>query len=244
MLSIIIPSYNEYACLLRLISYLHRINTGLPVEVIIALSTFNTDETPSLEFCKIVHTPYHNRGAQMNYGAAMAKGDIFMFLHADVIPPESYYEDICLAVDQGFLFGFFSYSFHPTSPLLKINSFFTKHKGIFAGGGDQIHFMNRELYVKMGGYDENWAIMEDFEFVRRFKAFHGKYTIVKNYAVVSSRKYSEKSWFRVNLANFVAFSLFLCNVDSVTIRKVYHRMLYGCFYKTSNHKDSSFPGSP
>jgi glycosyltransferase involved in cell wall biosynthesis len=224
-LSVIIPAYNEYPLLLRQVHYLKNIPSGKNVEVIISCSSLNTDNTPSLELCKVLSSPFHNRAAQMNFGVREATGDVLMFLHADVLPPETYYEDIKKAQEKGFLFGFFAYRFQPSSLWLNINSFFTTKPGMFAGGGDQIHFMSRELFEHMGGYDENMAIMEDFDFVRRYKKIYSKYAIVKNKAVVSSRKYHNRSWIHVNFANAVAFSMFLWNADSVKIKKVYERIL-------------------
>lgn len=224
-LSVIIPAYNEYPLLIRLVHYLKNIPSAKDVEVIVTCSSLNTDETVFMDLCKVLLSPFHNRAAQMNFGVREATGDVLMFLHADVLPPETYYEDIKKATEKGFLFGFFAYRFQPSSLWLNINSFFTTKPGLFAGGGDQIHFMSRELFNKMGGYDETLAIMEDFDFVSRYKKIYSQYAIVKNKAVVSARKYHNRSWLRVNFANAVAFSMFLWKADAMKIKKTYETIL-------------------
>jgi glycosyltransferase involved in cell wall biosynthesis len=162
------------------------------------------------------------RAAQMNTAAKLAKGDILVFIHADVLPPSNFCESINKAISQGYLFGFFAYRFDPSSFMLDINASFTGRKGIFAGGGDQIHFMHKSLYETLNGYDEKYKIMEDFDFTRRVIKAKIPYTIIQDKAIVSSRKYIHNSWLRVNIANLIAFIMFKLNIDSQIIKKYYY----------------------
>lgn len=224
-LSIIIPAYNEYFALKKFFDAFLDILCQKNIEVLVVLSTNNSDETHTITSAKVVHSPFHSRAAQMNLGAQMARGDVLMFLHADVLPPSSFYIDIKNTIDKGFEFGFFAYQFNPTSFMLNINAFFTRRDGILAGGGDQIHFMTASLFNKMNGYDAKMDIMEDFDFMRRIKKLGKPYTIVQNQAMVSSRKYHKRSWLRVNFANLVAFTMFSLKVDSLKIKKIYNGIL-------------------
>lgn len=165
------------------------------------------------------------RAAQMNLGAKMATGDILVFLHADVKPPVSFAEDIRDSILKGNEFGFFAYQFVPSSFMLDINAGFTGHKGVFAGGGDQIHYMTSALFIAMGGYDEKYTIMEDFDFMRRLKKLNKPYDIIQQKATVSSRKYLQNSWLRVNTANLMAFILFLLQTKPDLIKKWYYKIL-------------------
>lgn len=224
-LSVIIPSYNEYPALKNLLSYLKNIDTVNNIEIIIVCSAKNSDNTPTLTEVKILSCPYHSRASQMNFGALEAKGEVLMFLHADVLPPKSFYTDISSEIKDGNDFGFFAYKFYPSSFLLKMNALFTRRDGLFAGGGDQIHFMTKSLFCKLGGYDESLSIMEDFDFVKRYRQSGKKLTLIKSRAIVSSRKYFTRSWLRVNFANVIAFSMFLLGKDSLKIKKIYYRIL-------------------
>jgi len=226
-ISVIIPAYNEFENLLKLQRFFliqqHKYPT---LEIIVA------DSLKSVDNASCLTTPFHylkttktGRASQMNAGAKIATGDILVFLHADVLPPDSFVEDIYSAICSGYEYGFFAYAFTPTSFMLKINSSFTNKKGVFSGGGDQIHFMTRILYDKMRGYDEKYVIMEDFDFIRRCKKAKIGYTIIKNLATVSSRKYFNHSWLKVNLVNLLAFAMFIMHLDSRWIRKVYYRLL-------------------
>lgn len=161
----------------------------------------------------------------MNEAAAKARGDILVFLHADVIPPSTFIKDISDTINEGFSYGYFSYKFEPSSFMLNINALFTHNNGLFAGGGDQIHFMTRELFLQMGGYDESYCIMEDFDFTRRVKKSGKPIKLIKNPAVVSSRKYKNNSWLKVNLLNLIAYFMFKMNFSPKKIRKLYYGQL-------------------
>ncbi len=224
-LSIIIPACNEYPILKKFLEMYATTIQKNDIEVIIVLSSENGDETKTISTAKIIEATVHNRGKQMNIGAKIARGQILMFLHADVLPPPSFFTDIELSIKNGYEFGFFAYNFHPTSFGLKFNASFTGRDGFFAGGGDQIHFMTQALFNKMGGYNEKLDIMEDFDFVKRIRKKRLPYTIVKNRATVSSRKYVHRSWLKVNFANLIAFLMFKMDMDSLKIKNVYQRIL-------------------
>jgi len=224
-LSIIIPTLNEYQNLLKLAAFIGGINMD-NVEVIVADSKFTNDNSMSIGFpFRYMQTGMTGRAAQMNQGANVASGDILVFLHADVKPPVSFVEDIIYCIKKGNEFGFFAYRFYPTSFMVDINASFTGRKGLFAGGGDQIHFMTRSLFMTIGGYNEKFTIMEDFDFVRRFKKLKKPYQIIQKPALVSSRKYFHNSWLRVNTANLMAFTLFLIYINPELIKKWYYKIL-------------------
>ncbi|MFZ1749570.1 MAG: glycosyltransferase [Saprospiraceae bacterium] len=226
-ISVVIPTFNEAENLLKIYQYFDQYDIH-PDEVIIA-DYYQKHDNPyyQSQFKSWKYVPCHRAGRayQMNQGAAHAQSDIIMFLHADVLPPVKYKENILQSINEGNHFGFFAYRFNPTSFLLNINARFTAQKGIFSGGGDQIHFMTRQLYLQMGGYDEKCTVMEDFEFFQRIKKLHQPFTIIQDRATVSSRKYKDNSWLRVNIANLLAFTLFTMNTAPDTIKKMYYKIL-------------------
>ncbi len=195
------------------------------VEVIIADSPDTLDDTQKYvqrNYITYFTTVNRGRAKQMNEAVAKSRGSILMFLHADVRPPFTFVRDISDAVAQGYTFGFFSYRFSPSSFMLAINASFTRKNGLFAGGGDQIQFMIRDLFEQMGGYDENFCIMEDFDFVRRFRKSGKPLIVIKNPAVVSSRKYKNNSWLKVNMLNLTAFIMFWLRIAPHKIRDIYY----------------------
>ncbi|MBK9255485.1 MAG: glycosyltransferase [Saprospiraceae bacterium] len=227
LISIIIPVLNEEKILHRLLSHLQKYIDSQS-EILVIGCEKTTDYTESV--CKNFDVKYiiadgYGRSLQMNFGANAAKGEIFCFLHADVLPDSTFLTHIRSSLNSGFRFGFFSYRFEPSNRLLNINASFTSRDGIFSGGGDQIHFMDKKLFKELGGYNEKLNIMEDFDFFQKVKKKKVLYKIVAVPAIVSSRKYLNNSYLKVNLTNLLVFVLWRCNVSTDNLKKLYKRLL-------------------
>ena len=173
---------------------------------------------------KVLKSKICSRACQMNLGAKEASGEILYFVHADARVLDSFFEDIMEAVESGVPAGCFAYSFDSDSWLLKVNSWFTQFNGVLSGGGDQTLFVKREVFEALGGFDEYYCIMEDFELVKRLKKKYGFYVIPKK-ITVSARKYETNSWLRVQVANLIVFVLFFCKTPPVKLKELYSRLL-------------------
>lgn len=227
MISIIIPAHKEKHNLACRISELLDLEHSNKVEVIVALSP-DSPEDFSSEHCENVtylSCSKKGRAVQMNQASKLAKGDILVFLHADVKPPKTFLEDIEDTIHQGQDAGFFSYKFDKDSPLLRLNASFTGTDGIFTGGGDQCLFIKKPVFEQLGRFDEEQVLMEDFEFFKRMKKHKVPYTIVKNDLVVSARKYESNSYLRVNLSNLLLVILFNMGYSSKKLKSLHDKLL-------------------
>lgn len=227
-LDIIIPTFNESNNLRSLLPYLNDTinNEGINIFV---LDAFDSDDDTAtvcqqhnINFYKSQST---QRSKQLNEGASLSDGDALVFLHADVIPPKNFIQSIKDTLQADYKFGLFAYKFDKDKWYLNANAFFTKFGGIFCGGGDQIHFMTREVFTELGGYSNEHCIMEDFNFFDKIKEAKIKYKILPSKATVSSRKYTRYSYVRVNIVNLLAFAKYKMNVPSQDIKHFYHRWL-------------------
>lgn len=228
MISVIIPAHNEKERLAILLKRFPGLMENQPVEIIIALSSGNSDSTEQLAFgenIRLLKCKKKSRAAQMNHGAEVAQGSILAFLHADVIPPKTFFSDICMTLSKDFSAGFFSYQFDKDNFLLNINAFFTAWDSIFTGGGDQCLFIKKETFVELGGFDESQVLMEDFEIFRRMKKNKISYKIIKNNLTVSARKYDHNSYLRVNLTNLLLIVLFKLGCSPQRLKSLHQRLL-------------------
>lgn len=228
MTTIIIPAHNEKENLKTLLPLLNALRKGHKVEVVVALSCHNNDGSQALLAKYDVHgidCDKKGRAVQMNSAARLAKQGILVFLHADVIPPKTFIEDILTAIDTGYDAGYFSYRFDKKSIFLQINAFFTAKDGIFTGGGDQCLFIKKEAFDTLGGFDEEQVLMEDFEFFKRIKQNGLHYTIIKNDLIVSARKYKDNSYVKINLANFLLVVLFKCGYPAKKLKSLHDRLI-------------------
>jgi rSAM/selenodomain-associated transferase 2 len=228
MISVIIPAYHENENLKGLLPLLGSLESKLPVEIFVSWYAAKGEE-PGYDAPErplyLVKAPKQGRAVQMNHAAAKAKGDVLVFLHADVRPPKSFLTDIAKAIEKGFEAGFFSYRFDKKSRLLAINASFTTKKGLFTGGGDQCLFIKKNLFTEIGGFDENQVLMEDFEFFKRMKRKNVPYTIIKNDLIVSSRKYDHNSYLRINLTNLLLLLLFNLGYPPKKLKSLHDKLL-------------------
>ncbi|MHB0755651.1 TIGR04283 family arsenosugar biosynthesis glycosyltransferase [Polaribacter sp. M15] len=229
LVSIIIPVYNEQENLAKNLSFLCEQANRFPLEIIVANSPETSDETPKVckQYAKVtfLNCKIKGRAAQMNAATKVAKGNVFLFLHADVLLPDDFYIQIKSAIQDGNQFGFFAYQFNKNSRLLAFNSKFTVKDGLFAGGGDQCHFFTKETFLKLKGYNENFCIMEDFEMMDRIRKQKIPFAIIPSKATVSARKYETNSWLKVNVINGYVFLKYKLGVHPIKLRKTYKTLL-------------------
>ena len=228
MITIIIPAHNERENLKALLPLLNEFREARKVEVLVALSCANDDGSQALlaeNGVRGITCDEKGRAAQMNTAARMAKPGILVFLHADVIPPESFVQDIQSTIAAGYDAGFFSYRFDKKSIFLQINASFTAKDGIFTGGGDQCLFIKKDAFDNLGGFDERQVLMEDFEFFQRMKQSGIRYTIIKNDLIVSARKYKDNSYVKINLTNFLLVVLFKCGYPAEKLKSLHDRLI-------------------
>ncbi|MBJ6110616.1 TIGR04283 family arsenosugar biosynthesis glycosyltransferase [Hymenobacter sp. BT523] len=224
--SVIIPTFNEAPNIARLVADLRRHAPAGEVEILVvdAHSPDGTAEAARQAGATVLLSPRPGRAAQMNFGAAHATGTILYFVHADVGIHPDYVATIRQAVAAGHAAGCYRFRFDSRHPLLRINSYGTRFKGIMSRGGDQTLFITRELFQRLGGFNERFVIMEDFEIIRRIRRVASFY-IVPQDVVVSARKYETNSWLRVQLANLTAFGMFFLNVPPPRIARTYKALL-------------------
>ena len=228
VLDIVIPAYNEFENLCLLLPILKRGLAKDSINVIVVDSSRSNDGTPQLCIEHQVHylqSSYTQRSQQLNAGARLGTNEVIMFLHADVIPPEDFYEQIFETVDAGIQAGFFSYQFRDKRIMLKLNAYFTRFDGFFAGGGDQCHFFTRDCFNKLGGYDNDALIMEDYELFDRVRALAIPYQLIRSDAQVSSRKYENNSYLKVNLVNLITFVKYRLGSDPRSLKESYEYWL-------------------
>ncbi|GLR18602.1 TIGR04283 family arsenosugar biosynthesis glycosyltransferase [Portibacter lacus] len=213
MLSVIVPTFNEEQNICELISHIKSCDHGEDIEIIICDAPVSRDNgyKKALKYgVKAIRSPKAYRAFQMNYGADQATNEILYFLHADARPPKNFISEIIEATKESD-FGIFAYKFNSDNLMLRMNSFFTRYDGLFAGGGDQSLFIKKHVFQELGKFNSNLRIMEDFEFYKRAKRSKLKSTIIKEPLVVSARKYEHNSWLKVNAINFSIFFLYWVN---------------------------------
>ena len=227
MISIIIPTYNEAENIGKLIDYLKRFFSGHnDFEIIVSdgISEDNTLEIARSKGARIITQKHLSRAKQMNAGTTIAKGDVFYFLHADSYPPKNFDQYIIESIEKGFQSGSFRMKWDMNHPLLNIFAWFTRFKHNWCRGGDQSVFITRKLFEKVGGYDEEYRFLEDYDLVRRVKK-HTKFKVIQKDLVTSGRKYRENGVFRLQWLVTRLYILRALGWDANKIADIYYRKI-------------------
>lgn len=200
MLSIIIPVLNEAENIEKLLLHLVKNSNKRDSLEIIICDGGSTDGTQKIvekvaaTFSEISITLLHTgkgRAKQMNAGAAIAKGDIFYFLHADSFPPNNYDTLIYQEVEKGNLAGCFKMKFDSNHWWLRLASWLTKLTWRACRGGDQSQFITKDLFEKIGGYDESYIIYEDNILINELYK-RKQFVVIQEWIGSSARLYREK----------------------------------------------------
>jgi len=189
-ISIIIPALNEEKCMADLVSYLKSNSTSYNIHEIIIVDGGSSDATVTVAKKNGATVIYAAKGRakQLNKGAQHAKGGILYFLHADTLPPKNFDTSIIEAVRTGNPVGCFQMKFDSNSRFLSFFAWFTRINHYLCRGGDQSLFITRDFFQKTNGYNENYTIYEDNEFIRRIYKM-ARFKILPFSVTTSARRY-------------------------------------------------------
>ena len=205
-ISVIIPVVNEAEHLKKLLPLLYKEQLA---EVIV-VDGGSSDESKSI--CNYYNVKLlsseRGRAKQMNKGAAEAEGDILHFIHADSIPPKGFAEDVLNTVSEQYRFGCFRSLFQTDSWFLRMNSYFSRFKGMMFRGGGQSLWIDNQFFHQLGGFDEKLKLMEEYDFIKRAKK-HSDYKVIQKDMQVSASTYDENGNFKTQLVYaLVMFAFF------------------------------------
>ena len=217
--SVVIPTLNEVENLPRLIASLQQVGGIAEIAIADGGSADGTREwvlsQPGLDQQRLaqsrldqprimlVDSP-RGKGPQLNAGAALATGNLLLFLHADCRMNNQSWVALQAAIAQPHTAGgAFHIRFAERSPAaLRL-----VEKGINArtsvtrtGTGDQGIFVRRSIFLQIGGAPD-WPLFEDVELVGRIKKV-GRFVVIKAPLTISGRRYIEFGVVRTALLIF------------------------------------------
>jgi len=189
-ISIIIPVLNEEDHIGNLISYIHKNSTSENISEVLVIDGGSLDNSTLVAKSAgaIVLHSKKGRAKQMNFGSYHANGNILYFLHADTLPPKNFDQHIVNAITKKHEVGCFQMRFDSDNWLLRFFAGFTKYKHKICRGGDQSLFISTELFKKTKGFNEDYIVFEDNEYIGRlYKKTNFK--ILPFHVKTSARKY-------------------------------------------------------
>ncbi|MBA2493037.1 MAG: TIGR04283 family arsenosugar biosynthesis glycosyltransferase [Gammaproteobacteria bacterium] len=191
-LSVIIPALNEAAGIVRTLQSLQALRTW--GHEVIVVDGGSQDDT--LKVCRpfvdrLLRAP-RGRARQMNAGAAVASGNVLVFLHADTILPRSADRAIRMVLHKGSRWGRFDVKLSGRRWLLRLVERTMNLRSRVTGicTGDQAIFVRRQSFEKIGGF-KNIELMEDIALSRALRRL-GRPARIKWKAVTSSRRWESE----------------------------------------------------
>jgi rSAM/selenodomain-associated transferase 2 len=188
ILSIIVPMLNESQVLPELLVHLqHWQQRGCEILLVDGGSTDSTAELATAGGFDVLRCGA-GRAVQMNHGAAQAKGNLLLFLHADTKLPDSA-DDLIRDALQRHCWGRFNVRISGEPVMLRVVATLMNIRSCLTGivTGDQAIFMRKEAFIQIGGFP-SLPLMEDIEISKRLSMF-GKPACLKAEVITSGRRW-------------------------------------------------------
>lgn len=197
-ISIIIPVLNEQGYIKKVLQCINTNSQSQAIAEILVIDGGSTDATAKEAEAAgaKVHQAPRGRANQMNLGAQLAIGDILYFLHVDTLPPIGFDTAILASYSQGFSAGCFRLRFDSRNVVLKCFAWFTRINHHLCRGGDQSLYVSKALFVATGGFNEDYLIYEDNEYIKRLYQ-QATFTVLPSTVQTSARRYEQKGVLRL-----------------------------------------------
>lgn len=219
-ISVIIPVLNEES---TIASTVESVKSLGPAEVIV-VDGGSADRTREISerFGATVLSSPRGRARQMNRGAREAKGDIFLFLHADTRLPSSALDDVQSALrDPRFAGGRFDVTLDGNRWILGVigNLISLRSRLTKVATGDQAIFVRRAVFERIGGFPDI-PLMEDIAFSRALK-HKGKVACLRSRVITSARRWEIDGVWRTVFRMWTLKLLFLAGISPVRLKRFY-----------------------
>ena len=197
-LSIIIPALNEASQLCATLALLRALQTrGHEVIVVDGGSNDSSVAIARERADRVIVDSARGRAPQMNAGAAVASGDVLLFLHADTRLPEQ--GDVLIdgaLCDDTTVWGRFDVRLSGDAFLLRIVEFLMNRRSRMSSiaTGDQAIFVRRAVFVQLGGYPDI-PLMEDIALCKLLKK-RSRPANLSAQVVTSSRRWEQGGMIR------------------------------------------------
>lgn len=214
--------------------------TGIPPKLSIIVPNFRDGELAEKNLKELHNVPgievivvdakragRANRAFQMNWGAAKARGELLVFLHADTrIDPndlENLYHQLkkrpaCI----GGAFRFALNVSHPKARLIELGVLL-RELAFRLPYGDQSIFVWKKIFQQIGGYPDV-RLLEDVLLIEKMKS-RGRLYLAPAKAVTSARRWERHGYLKTTLVNWGTMILWKSGLPLKALRGFRERIL-------------------
>ena len=221
MISVIVPAQNEEKLLPACLESIACQQADLEVIVVDGGSTDRSVQIARRYANKVIVLDKADLPAQLNTGAAQAKGEILLFLHADCrLTPGCL--DRLQSIPAHVVGGAFTMQLDGKRFYYRLLSLggniYCRLTGTYFG--DRCMFVRAPVFRELGGF-ASMPIMADVDFSHRLKRA-GKSVLLKGPVISSSRKFDREGPLRNLYLIFYALLAFRFGVDPGKIKEKYY----------------------
>jgi len=219
-MSVIIPALDEAAQIAAAIESARAASVG-EVIVVDGGSGDATVDRARVAGATVI-TATRGRARQMNAGAAVATGEVLLFLHADTRLPPAFDAAVDAALaDPAVVGGRFDLRLEPGSPFLDLTAALINLRSRLTGiaTGDQALFVRRTVFEAMGGF-EDIPLMEDVAFTRALKG-RGRVARLRARVTTSARRWQRDGPLRTVLLMWWLRFLYWRGVPPAELKRRY-----------------------
>jgi rSAM/selenodomain-associated transferase 2 len=217
-ISIVVPARNEAAAIAATLAPLREPEV-LEVIVVDGESDDGTAERASPLADRVLDGPI-GRSRQMNAGAAVARGDILFFLHADSLVPAGFAAAIVGACRDA-IGGRFDIRLDAPGPAFRVIeraiSLRSRWSGIFTG--DQGLFIRRDAFEALGGFPDQ-PLCEDLALSRAMKR-RGRVVALRLCITTSARRWQRHGVVRTVLLMWWIRTRWALGADPAALARMY-----------------------
>lgn len=159
------------------------------------------------------------RGGQLARGAAAAKGEWLLVIHADTRLARGWSDVVAEALHHPERAHYFHLRFDArgTAPALVARWANLRARVFGLPYGDQGLLIRRDLYDAVGGYPDQ-PLMEDVALAQRLR---GRLTAMPHIAITSAARYLAEGWLRRGSRNLWLVARYLLGADPARLARAY-----------------------
>jgi rSAM/selenodomain-associated transferase 2 len=222
-ISVVIPTLNEEESLPETVRRAKANSEVCEIIVVDGGSRDNTRAVAERLGCRVLASPA-GRGGQMRLGAAQARGDVVLLLHADTwLPPEAGRAVLESLRDPSVVAGGFWKTFRDGTWLMR-GSRFRCGLRLWLGRrilGDQGMFIRREVLERIGGVPD-MPLMEELELCRRLR-MAGRLVLADATVTTSARRFRKLGVVRTYLRMWSVMIRYRMGASPEVLRRLYQK---------------------
>jgi rSAM/selenodomain-associated transferase 2 len=222
--SIIIPVYCEQAVINQTIETVRSRIGGDAAEIIVVDGQAEGETLAVIRDGSVQKlSSEKGRGRQLNRGAAIANGDVLVFLHADTVLPSTAFERIAGVMrDEGCVGGAFDLRIDSRRMAFKVIERVASLRSRLTRipYGDQAIFIRASYFRTLGGFKEI-PIMEDVDLMQRIKRNGRRIAIFQEPVTTSARRWEKEGLVFGTLRNWFLMILYHCGVAPERLARFY-----------------------